>query len=89
MEVAWSKVGALRRMLKDFPLEISQRLIRLVGSMGTRVVMQEQQWEVHYFKTVPVSVYVRSMGRNENGDCTRAPLVNLCFGLHADPQQIT
>jgi hypothetical protein len=28
------------------PLEISQRLICLVGSMGTRVVMQEQQWEV-------------------------------------------
>jgi hypothetical protein len=29
-------------MLKDFPLEISQRLICLVGSMGMRVVMQEQ-----------------------------------------------
>jgi hypothetical protein len=27
-------------------LEISQRLICLVGSMGTRVVMQEQPWEV-------------------------------------------
>jgi hypothetical protein len=27
-------------------LEISQRLICLVGSMGTRVVMQEQQWEI-------------------------------------------
>jgi hypothetical protein len=26
MEVAWSKVGAIRRMLEDFPLEISQRL---------------------------------------------------------------
>jgi hypothetical protein len=37
MEVAWSKVGAIRRMLEDFPLEISQRLICLVGSMGTRV----------------------------------------------------
>jgi hypothetical protein len=33
-------------MLKDFPLEILQRLICLVGSMGTHVVMQEQQWEV-------------------------------------------
>jgi hypothetical protein len=33
-------------MLEDFPLEISQRLICLAGSMGTRVVMQEQQWEV-------------------------------------------
>jgi hypothetical protein len=30
-------------MLEDFPLEISQRLIRLVGSMGTRFAMQEQQ----------------------------------------------
>jgi hypothetical protein len=29
--------GAIRRMLEDFPLEISQRLICLVGSMGTRV----------------------------------------------------
>jgi hypothetical protein len=48
MEVAWSKVGAIRRMLEDFPLEISQRLICLVGSMGTRVVMQEQQWEILY-----------------------------------------
>jgi hypothetical protein len=28
-------------MLEDFPLEISQRPICLVGSMGTRVVMQE------------------------------------------------
>jgi hypothetical protein len=46
MEVAWSKVGAIRRILEDFPLEISQRLICLVGSIGTRVVMQEQQWEV-------------------------------------------
>jgi hypothetical protein len=46
MEVAWSKVGAIRRMLEDFPLEISQHLICLVGSMGMRVVMQEQQWEV-------------------------------------------
>jgi histone-lysine N-methyltransferase SETMAR len=27
-------------------VEISQRLICLVGSMGTRVFMQEQQWEV-------------------------------------------
>jgi hypothetical protein len=43
MEVAWSKVGAMWRMLEDFPLEISQRLICLVRSMGTRVVMQEQQ----------------------------------------------
>ncbi|PNF13889.1 hypothetical protein B7P43_G11306 [Cryptotermes secundus] len=42
MEVAWSKVGAIQRMLEDFPLEISQRLICLVGSMGTRVVIQEQ-----------------------------------------------
>jgi hypothetical protein len=32
-------------MLEDFPLEILQRLICLVGSMGTRVVMQEQEWE--------------------------------------------
>jgi hypothetical protein len=46
MEVAWSKVGAIRRMLEDFPLEILQRLICLVGSMGMRVFMQEQQWEV-------------------------------------------
>jgi hypothetical protein len=44
-----SKVGAIRRMLEDFPLEISQRLICLVGSMGTRVVMQEQQWEGRTF----------------------------------------
>jgi hypothetical protein len=29
-------------VLEDFPLEISQRLICLVGSMGMRVVMQEQ-----------------------------------------------
>jgi hypothetical protein len=29
-------------MLEDFPLEISQRLICLVLSMGTRIVMQEQ-----------------------------------------------
>ncbi|PNF32783.1 hypothetical protein B7P43_G04507 [Cryptotermes secundus] len=28
-------------MLKDFPLEISQRFICLVGSMGMCVVMQE------------------------------------------------
>jgi hypothetical protein len=46
MEVAWSKVGAILRMLEDFHLEIWQRLICLVGSMGTRIVMQEQQWEV-------------------------------------------
>jgi hypothetical protein len=31
-EVAWSKIGAIQRMLEDSPL---------VGSMGTRVVMQE------------------------------------------------
>jgi hypothetical protein len=42
LEVAWSKVGAKWRMLEAFPLEISQRLICLVGSMGTRVVMHEQ-----------------------------------------------
>jgi hypothetical protein len=36
---------AIRRMLEDFPLEISQRLICLVGSMGPRVVMQEEQGE--------------------------------------------
>jgi hypothetical protein len=30
MEVAWSKVGAIWRMLDDFPLEILQRLIFLV-----------------------------------------------------------
>jgi hypothetical protein len=30
------------RMLEDYPLEISQRLICLVGSRGTQVVMQEQ-----------------------------------------------
>jgi hypothetical protein len=42
MEVSWSKVGAIRRMLEDFPLEISQRLICLVGSMGMRIVMQVQ-----------------------------------------------
>jgi hypothetical protein len=45
MEVAWSKVRAIQRMLEDFPLEIS-RLLCLVVSMGTCVVMQEQQWEV-------------------------------------------
>jgi hypothetical protein len=53
MEVAWSKVGSIRRMLEDFPLEVSQRLIYLFGSMGTRVVMQEQQWEFMY-----TSIYV-------------------------------
>jgi hypothetical protein len=36
MEVAWSKVGAIRRMLEDFPLEILQRLIYLVGSTLTQ-----------------------------------------------------
>jgi hypothetical protein len=45
MEVAWRKVRAIRRMLEDFPLEISQRLSCLVGSIGTHIVMQEQQWE--------------------------------------------
>jgi hypothetical protein len=34
MEVTWSKVEAIQRMLEDFPLEIS-RLVCLVGSMGT------------------------------------------------------
>jgi hypothetical protein len=29
MEVAWSKIGTIRRMLEDFPLEISLRLICL------------------------------------------------------------
>jgi hypothetical protein len=33
-------------MLEGFPLEISQHLICLVGSIGMRIVMQEQQWEV-------------------------------------------
>jgi hypothetical protein len=33
-------------MFEDFPLEILQRFICLVGNMGTRVFMQEQQWEV-------------------------------------------
>jgi hypothetical protein len=46
MEVAWSKVWAIRRKLEDLPLEILQCLICLVGSMGMRVVMQEQQWKV-------------------------------------------
>jgi hypothetical protein len=41
MEVAWSKFGAIRMMLEDFPLEISQCLFCLVGSMGARVVMQQ------------------------------------------------
>jgi hypothetical protein len=40
-------------MLENFPLEISQRLICLVGSMGMCVVMQEQQWEV--LKHLPYS----------------------------------
>jgi hypothetical protein len=38
MEVAWSKVEAIW-ILEDFPLEISQRLICLVGSMGMHIVM--------------------------------------------------
>jgi hypothetical protein len=38
MEVAWSKVGAIRRILEDFPLEISQRLICLVGSARPSLV---------------------------------------------------
>jgi histone-lysine N-methyltransferase SETMAR len=46
MEVAWSKVGAIWRMLEDFPLEILQRPICLVDSMGTHVVMREQQSEL-------------------------------------------
>jgi hypothetical protein len=47
MEVAWSKVRAIWRMLEDFPFEISQHLIYLVGSMGTQVVMHtfgEESW---------------------------------------------
>jgi hypothetical protein len=40
-------------MLQDFPLEISQRLSCLAGSMGTRVAMQEQQWE--FLKHSPYS----------------------------------
>jgi hypothetical protein len=43
-------------MLEDFPLEILQRLICLVGSMGTRVVMQEQHWEV---LNAPCKAYVK------------------------------
>jgi hypothetical protein len=46
MEVAWSKVRAIRRMLKDFLFEILQRLICLVGSIGTRIVIQEQQCHI-------------------------------------------
>jgi hypothetical protein len=34
MEVAWSK-----RMLEDLPLEISQRLSCLVGSMGKSITV--------------------------------------------------
>jgi hypothetical protein len=49
MEVSWSKVGAIHRMLKDFSLDISQPLICLVIRMGTRVVMQEQLREVHAY----------------------------------------
>jgi hypothetical protein len=44
MKVSWSKIGAIRRILEDFPFAVSQGFICLVGSMGTRVVMQEQQW---------------------------------------------
>jgi hypothetical protein len=51
MEVSWSKVGAIRRMLEDFPLEILQHFICLVGSMGTLVVMQEQQLALSYTLT--------------------------------------
>jgi hypothetical protein len=44
-------------MLEDFPLEISQRLICLIGSMGTRVVMQEQQWEVYLAKHKEIKIF--------------------------------
>jgi hypothetical protein len=69
MEVAWRTVGAIRRMLEDFPLEISQRLICFVGSMRTRVVMEGQhafgeeswsrnvKWEVIYINHLPLSGY--------------------------------
>jgi hypothetical protein len=43
----------LERTRIYFLLEISQGLICLVGSMGTGVVMREQQWEV--LKHLPYS----------------------------------
>jgi lauroyl/myristoyl acyltransferase len=45
MEVAWSKVGVIWRMVKDFPLEISQRLICLVGSI---ILPLHPQWSFTY-----------------------------------------
>jgi hypothetical protein len=38
----YHRIVRLIAYIEDFPLEISQRLICPVGSMGTRVVMQEQ-----------------------------------------------
>jgi hypothetical protein len=49
MEVAGSKVRAIRRML-----EISQLLICFVGSLGTSVVMQEQH---AWFRQQPKELY--------------------------------
>jgi hypothetical protein len=57
MEVAWSKVGAIRRMLEDFPLEILQRL--LLAIWGHTLLMQEQHAFGEEFWAMPLN------GRNE------------------------
>jgi hypothetical protein len=80
MKVAWSKVGAIWRILEDFPLEISQRLICLVGSMWTRVdaakIYGEVEIQRHKFLTsiqmeVRGQVYVRTLWEETPGThCT-------------------
>jgi hypothetical protein len=47
MEVAWSKVGAIRRMLKDFPLLFLHNNARPHAANKTNETLQNFKWEVH------------------------------------------
>ena len=42
MKIARGEVRAVRWMLEDFPLELSQRRCGLIGTMRTGIVMQQQ-----------------------------------------------
>jgi hypothetical protein len=55
MEVAWSKVGAVRRMLEDFPLLLLHDNARSHTANKTNETLRNFKWEVLLHPTYMVS----------------------------------